>query len=158
MPAPARTLTVTEAADELGVAPARVRALLASGALEPVPGHASSVAAADVDALVRRGVVRSLDVAAVEGALDRALRRRLPELLEERLASALSPVADEVAVALADVDAGAARVALAEERARSAEAALAQAQERAVALEARLAALEAQPVGLFRRRRAVATA
>ena len=154
----ARTLTLTEAADELGVAPARVRALLASGALQPAAGHVSSVAAADVDALVKKGVVRSLDISAVEGALDRALRRRLPELLEDRLTAALTPVADEVATAIADVDASSGRVATAEERARTAELALAEAQERVVALEARIAALEAQPVGLFRRRRSVATA
>lgn len=158
MTAQPRTLTLTEAADLLGVAPARVRALLASGALSPVPGHASTVAAADVEALVRRGVVRSLDVAAVEGALDRALRRRLPELLQARIDAALTPVAGEVATALADVELSAAAVATAEERARAAEAALTEAQERVVALEARLAALEAQPVGLFRRRRSVATA
>ena len=153
-----RTLTLTEAADELGVAPARVRALLASGALQPAPGHTSRVLAAEVDALVRKGVVRSLDVAAVEGALDRALRRRLPELLEDRLTAALAPMADEVATAFADVDASSTRVASAEERARQAETALTEAQERVVALEARIAALEAQPVGLFRRRRSVATA
>jgi hypothetical protein len=158
MTASPRPLTLAEAADALGVAPARVRALIASGALEPAPGHASSIAAADVDALVRRGVVRSVDVAAVEGALDRALRRRLPELLEDRLGLALTPVADELAGALADVELHAARTATAEERARVAETALAQAQERVVALEARIAALEAQPVGLFRRRRSVATA
>jgi transposase len=158
MTASPRTLTLAEAADALGVAPARVRALLANGALQPAPGHTSSVPAADVDALVRRGVLRSLDVAAVEGALDRALRRRLPELLEQRLAAALEPVADELAAAVADVDTSAARVATAEEQARAAEAALVQAQERVVALEARIAALEAQPVGLFRRRRSVATA
>lgn len=158
MPTSPRTLTLTEAADELGVAPARVRALLASGALSPVPGHASTVAAADVEAMVRRGVVRSIDIAAVEGALDRALRRRLPELLSERLGTALAPVADEVATALADVELGATRVATAEEQARVAKESLAQAQERVVALEARIAALEAQPVGLFRRRRSVATA
>lgn len=154
----ARTLTLAEAADVLGVAPARVRALLASGALQPAPGHTSSIPAGDVDALVRRGVVRSLDVAAVEGALDRALRRRLPELLEDRLGAALNPVADEVATALADVELSATRVATAEQQTRAAETSLAQAQERVVALESRIAALEAQPVGLFRRRRSVATA
>jgi hypothetical protein len=154
MTSTARTLTLTEAADELGVSPARVRALLSSGALQPAPGHTSSIAAADVDALVKKGVLRSLDVAAVEGALDRALRRRLPDLLD----AALAPMTDEVAAAMADVDAGSGRVAAAEERARVAENALTEAQERAVALEARIAALEAQPVGLFRRRRSVATA
>jgi hypothetical protein len=158
MTASPRTLTLAEAADVLGVAPTRVRALIASGALPPAPGHTSSIAAADVDALVRRGVLRSIDVAAVEGALDRALRRRLPELLENRLGAALAPVADEVATALADVELSAARVATAEEQARVAQGSLAQAQERVVALEARIAALEAQPVGLFRRRRSVATA
>ena len=158
MSSTARTLTLTEAADELGVSPSRVRALLTSGALQPAPGHTSSVAAADVDALVKKGVLRSLDVAAVEGALDRALRRRLPELLEARLDAALTPMTSEVATAFADVDASSARVAAAEERARVAETSLAEAQERAVALEARIAALEAQPVGLFRRRRSVATA
>lgn len=158
MTATARTLTLAEAADVLGVAPARVRALIASGALPPAPGHSSSVVAADVDALVRRGVLRSLDVAAVEGALDRALRRRLPDLLADRLDSALAPVAGEVATALADVELGAARVATAEEQARVAQLSLVQAQQQVVALEARIAALEAQPVGLFRRRRSVATA
>lgn len=147
-----RILTVSQAADELGVAPARVRALLTSGALSPVPGHASSVAAADVEQLAKRGVLRSLDVAAVEGALDRALRRRLPELLE----AGLAPLQGEVATALADVELGTAAVAAAEQRAQSAERSLAAAQERVATLEARIATLEAQPVGLFRRRRTTA--
>jgi hypothetical protein len=150
VPTAPRILTVPEAADELGVAPARVRALLSSGALQPAPGHASSVVAADVEQLARRGVLRSLDVAAVEGALDRALRRRLPELL----GPALNPVADEVATALADVEMAAARVSAAEERARVAEAQLADAQARIHTLEERVVELQLRPTGLFRRRRA----
>lgn len=150
MPTAPRILTVPEAADELGVAPARVRALLASGALQPAPGHASSVVAADVEQLSRRGVLRSLDVAAVEGALDRALRRRVPELL----APALAPVADELATALADVELAATRVATADERARTAEAQLAEARTRIEALEQRVVELQLRPAGLFRRRRA----
>lgn len=146
-----RILTVPEAADELGVAPARVRALLGSGALQPAPGHASSVLASDVAELSRRGVLRSLDVAAVEGALDRALRRRLPE----QLTAALEPVSDELATALADVDAAAARVSAAEERARAAEEQLASAQLRVEQLERRVVELQLRPTGLFRRRRAV---
>ena len=47
MTSAARTLTLTEAADELGVSPARVRALLSSGALQPAPGHTSSIAVAE---------------------------------------------------------------------------------------------------------------
>ena len=144
-----RILTVSEAADRLGVAPARVRALQASGALQPVPGHASSVAAEDVDGLVRRGVVRALDVAAVEGALDRALRRRLPDLLAERLA----PLQGEVATALADVELTTARAYEAEARARAADEQLAAARARIEELEHRVVALQVQPTGLFRRRR-----
>jgi hypothetical protein len=148
-----RILTLAQAADELGVAPARIRALLASGALEPVPGHASSVAAANVEELARRGVVRSLDVAAVEGALDRALKRRLPELLAARLDVALTPLSDELATALADVELSTQRVAAAEERARVAEAELAAAQTRIDELQQRVVALQLRPTGLFRRRR-----
>ena len=148
-----RILTLAQAADELGVAPARIRALQASGALQPVEGHASSVAAADVEALAKRGVVRSLDVAAVEGALDRALRRRLPELLAERLDAALVPVSDEVATALADVELSTQRVTEAEERAAAAERQLADAQARISELEQRVVALQLKPTGLFRRRR-----
>lgn len=153
-----RILTLAQAADELGVAPARVRALLASGALEPVPGHLNSVAAADIEALVRRGVVRSIDIASVEGALDRALRRRLPELLEDRLEAALSPLADEVAMTFADVELSTQRVTEAEERAKAAEDALATARERVLALEQRVTALQERPAGLFRRRRAAGVA
>lgn len=155
-----RVLTLTEAADQLGVAPARVRALLASGALQPVPGHHSSVAAADVEQLAKRGVIRALDVAAVEGALDRALRRRLPELLGAGLGAALEPLQGEFATALADVELSTQRATeaeqraqVAEQRAEVAEQALAAARERVSTLEARVAALEAQPMGLFRRRR-----
>jgi hypothetical protein len=147
--APDRILTVSEAADRLGVAPARVRALQASGALQPVPGHATSVAEAEVDALVRRGVVRALDVAAVEGALDRALRRRLPDLLT----GAMAPLQNEVATALADVELATARAAEAEERARLAEEQLTAARSRVDELEHRVVALQMQPTGLFRRRR-----
>ncbi|MCW2614788.1 MAG: hypothetical protein JWN08_1782, partial [Frankiales bacterium] len=53
VPAP-RTLTVAEAADELGVAPARIRTLLASGALEAAAD--GQVLAAGVAGLARRGV------------------------------------------------------------------------------------------------------
>lgn len=146
-----RILTVSEAADLLGVAPARVRALQAGGALSPVPGHATNVAAADVDALVRRGTVRALDLAAVEGALDRALRRRLPDLLAERLA----PLQGEVATALADVELTTTRALEAEARARAAEEQLAAARTRIEQLEQRVVALQL-PTGLFRRRRATA--
>jgi len=149
VPTSPRILTVTEAADRLGVAPARIRALLTSGALHPVAGHASSVSAAEVDDLARRGVLRSVDVAAVEGALDRALRRRLPE----QLAPALAPLADEVATALADVELSTQRVAAAEERARAAEEKLASAEQRVIDLERRVVELQLQPTGLFRRRR-----
>jgi hypothetical protein len=148
-----RILTLTQAADELGVAPARVRALLASGALHPVPGHASSVDAAEVQQLVKRNVVRSVDVAAVEGALDRALRRRLPEVLAERLDGALTPLSNELATALADVELSTQRVAQAEERARAAEQELTAARARIADLEQRVVALQTQPTGLFRRRR-----
>jgi chemotaxis protein histidine kinase CheA len=159
VPTSPRILTLAQAADELGVAPARVRALLANGALQPVPGHASSVAATDVDDLARRNVVRSVDVAAVEGALDRALRRRLPEVLAERLDAAMAPVAGELATALADVEQSTQRVAQAEERARTAEEALAAAETRVAELQQRVVELQMQPTGLFRRRRAaVATA
>jgi hypothetical protein len=150
---PSRILTLAEAADALGVAPARVRALLASGALEAVPGHVSSVAAADVEALQKRGVVRAVDVAAVEGALDRAIRRRLPEVLDERLDVALRPLADELATAFADVEASAVQVAQAEDRTRAVEAELAAARQRIAELEQRVVALQ-MPTGLFRRRRA----
>ena len=158
MPTTPRILTVSQAADELGVAPARIRALLASGALRSVPDQEGSVSSVDIDALARRGVVRAVDVAAVEGALDRALRRRLPEIVSGRLEQALSPLASELATAFADVELGSVRLAAAEERARSAEQALSRAQERIRVLEATTAALAAQPSGLFRRRRSVATA
>lgn len=146
-----RTLTVAQAADQLGVAPARIRALVAGGAL-PTTGD-GVLPAAEVEGLARRGVVRSLDVAAVEGALDRALRRRLPDLLGSRLEQALAPLAGEVATALLDVESSSARIAAAEQRAAAAEQALAAAGQQVLDLEARLAALQAQPVGLFRRRR-----
>jgi hypothetical protein len=138
------TLSVLDAADELGVAPARVRAMMANGALT---GSAGEVLASEVAELKRRGVVRSVDVAAVEGALDRALRRRLPQLLEQ----ALQPLSSEVATTMADVEASARQLAAAEERARVAEMALA-------ATRAELAELQARPAGLFRRRRAVTAA
>ena len=158
MTAQPRLLTLAEAADELGVAPARVRALLASGSLDAVPGSPGTVRAADVEALARRGTVRAVDVAAVEGALDRALRRRLPDLLTERLEAALAPVAGEVATAVADVELSAVRAEQAEDRARRAEEELARAQARIAALEQRVVALQVRPSGLFRRRRAAAPA
>jgi len=155
VPETAPVLSVAEAADELGVAPARVRALLARGALTAAPGDAG-VPAAEVADLVKRGVLRAVDATAVEAALDRALRRRLPALLE----GSLAPLAGEVATALADVEVSTRELARVEERAAGAEAALAAAHERAAGLEAQVrvlsaqvAALQAQPVGLFRRRR-----
>lgn len=154
-PAP-RTLTVVEAADELGVAPARIRTLLASGALEAAAE--GRVLAAAVEDLARRGVVRSMDVAAVEGALDRALRRRLPELVSGQLQTALAPLAGELATAFADVELSSSRVTAADARAASAEQALATSERRVAELEAQVSALQAQPVGLFRRRRTVAPA
>jgi hypothetical protein len=158
VPTSPRILTAAQAADELGIAPARVRALVASGALQPVPGHVSSVAASDVEALTRKGVVRSLDVAAVEGALDRALRRRLPDLLGSHLETALRPVTDELATTMADVELSTQRVTEAQERARIAEEALAAAQQRVTELEAQVAVLQARPAGLFRRRRSTGVA
>ena len=159
MPDPASApavLTVAEAADELGVAPARVRALLSKGALQPGPGDGTTLLAADVADLARRGVVRAVDATAVEAAVDRALRRRLPALLE----GGLAPLATEVATALADVEVSSRQLAAAEERARTAEAALAAATDRAAGLDrqvrvltAQVVALQSQPVGLFRRRR-----
>ena len=158
MPDPASdpaVLTVAEAADELGVAPSRVRALLSKGALQAA-GNGSTLLAADVADLARRGVVRAVDATAVEAAVDRALRRRLPGLLE----GGLAPLATEVATALADVEVSSRQLAAAEERARTAEAALAAAVDRAAGLDrqvrvltAQVVALQSQPVGLFRRRR-----
>jgi len=153
---PARTLTPAQAADQLGVAAARIRALLASGALQPATD--GLVAAADVAELSRRGTLRSLDVAAVEGAVDRALRRRLPTLLGDGLDAALQPLAGEVATALADVEISTQQLVEEQERTRTAEAALAQARARVVELEQRVAALTTRPAGLFRRRRAVEAA
>lgn len=104
--------------------------------------------------------VPTLTARAVEAALDRALRRRLPGLLDQGLDSALAPLSGEVATAFADVEMSAQRVAEAEERAHVAESALAAAQDRLAALERQVGALQARPVGLFRRRRpaGVATA
>lgn len=162
------TLTISQAADELGVAPARVRSLVASGA---VPSLGSNLVSAEAVAeLVRRGTLRSLDVAAVESALDRALRRRLPPLLD----GALGPLSGEVATALADVEVGTRELAGAEQRAAAAEAslrqvraelgttrdelrvsaeALSEAHVERAGLRAELAVLQAKPAGLFRRRR-----
>lgn len=148
--------TVAEAADELGVAPAQIRALLNRGALAPGPGDPGTLLAADVADLAKRGVVRAVDAIAVEAAVDRALRRRLPGLLE----GGLAPLATEVATTLADVEFSTRQLVAAQERARIAEAALGAAQERAARLDAQVrllndqvAALVARPVGLFRRRR-----
>lgn len=154
----APALTISEAADELGVAPARIRALIASGSLSAVPGEPGLVSATETAELVRRGVLRSVDVAAVEGAVDRALRRRLPGLLDLALTTALRPVADELALAVADIDISTRQAAEAQARATAAEQSLGAARARVAALEARLAALQARPVGLFRRRREVAPA
>lgn len=103
MPVPIRTITVAETADQIGVAPSRVRALIASGVLSTSAQEPDSVPVAEVAELTRRGVVRAVDVAAVEGAVDRALRRRLPALLEAGLGAGLAPLSREVATALADV-------------------------------------------------------
>lgn len=162
------TLTISQAADELGVAPARVRSLVSSGA---VPSLGSNLVSAEAVAeLVRRGTLRSLDVAAVESALDRALRRRVPVLLD----GALQPLSGEVATALADVQVSTRELAEAEQRAAAAEAslrqvreelgatrdelcasaeALAEARAEQAGLRAELAVLQSKPGGLFRRRR-----
>ena len=164
----APALSIAQAADELGITPTRVRSLLSSGALQAVPGEGGGVAREDVAELARRGTVRALDLAAVEGALDRALRRRLPGLLGAGLEQALQPLSGEVATAFADVEISTAQLAAAERRAELAEDGREVARARVQVLEAqvaqlegRLAALEARPVGLFRRRRhgaALATA
>ena len=106
--------------------------------------------------LVERGVVRAVDATAVESAVDRAFRQRLPALLE----AGLAPLVTEVATALADVDVSSRLLAAAEERVRTAEAALATYQTRTAGLDrqvqvltAQVVALRSQPVGLFRRRR-----
>ena len=154
------SLSISEAADELGVAPARIRALLASGALQALPGEGGQVQAEQVAELVERGTVRALDVAAVEGALDRALRRRLPGLLDAGLEYALQPLSDEVAVAIADVEVTTQHLGVAERRAEIAEDELDDARAQVYALQRQVAQLEeqvavlsARPVGLFRRRR-----
>jgi len=108
--------------------------------------------------LTRRGVVRSVDVAAVEGAVDRALRRRLPALLEAALHDGLEPLSHEIATALADVELSVEQRAAAEERARAAEAALSQARAELMDLRQQVVALAAQPSGLFRRRRSAGVA
>lgn len=164
-----RSVPLGTAADELGVTPARVRALLASGALTAGPD--GGVAAEQLADLVRRGTVRSADLAAVEGALDRALRRRLPALLEEVLAPALravrdevaaglGPLSGEVATAIADVEVTTRQLAEAQDAVRTLRASLTAERERSAGLERRVAslstALEQQPTGLFRRRRRAA--
>jgi len=158
MPVSTQTLTVAETADRIGVAPARVRALIASGILRTSPDDLTAVRAAEVAELTRRGVVRSVDVAAVEGAVDRALRRRLPALLEAALHDGLEPLSREVATALADVELSVEQRAAAEERARAAEAALSQARAEVTDLRQQVVALAAQPRGLFRRRRSAGVA
>lgn len=158
MPLSIQTLTVAETADRIGVAPARVRALIASGILRTSPDDLTAVPAAEVAELTRRGVVRSVDVAAVEGAVDRALRRRLPALLEAALHDGLEPLSHEIATALADVELSVEQRAAAEERARAAEAALSQARAELMDLRQQVVALAAQPSGLFRRRRSAGVA
>ena len=143
------TLSLPQAADELGVAPARVRALLAAGALT---ASGDGVHATSVADLVRRGTLRSVDVAAVEGALDRALRRRLPGLLGDALTPALAPLSGEVALALADVEVTTRELAEAREAGRVLQAELTAAQERVALLERQVAVLQ-EPAGFFRRRR-----
>lgn len=151
-------LTVAGAADKLGVAPARVRALIENGALVALPGEVPTLAAADVAELTRRGSVRAVDVAAVESALDRALKRRLPVLLENGLATALSPLADEVSAARAAAVLAAEQVLEAESVTAAVVADLSVARARIVELDAQVHALAAKPVGLFRRRRVVVSA
>ena len=168
MTEPLPALSIAQAADELGIAPARVRSLLSSGALQPLSGERGEVSREQVSELARRGTVRSLDLAAVEGALDRALRRRLPGLLDAGLELALQPLSGEVATAFADVEISTAQLAAAERRAELAEEERETARVRVQALEAQVAQLEGQLAaraarssGLFRRRRqsvAVATA
>jgi len=161
---PAPALSIGEAADELGVTPARIRSLLASGALQPPAGdEGGEVCREQVVELAQRGTVRALDLAAVEGALDRALRRRLPGLLDEGLDLALQPLSTEVATAFADVEITTQHLGVAERRAEIAEDALDAARLRVQELEAQvaelqgeLAVLAARPLGLFRRRRVVA--
>ncbi len=153
MPVPIRTITVAETADQIGVAPSRVRALIASGVLSTSAQEPDSVPVAEVAELTRRGVVRAVDVAAVEGAVDRALRRRLPALLEAGLGAGLAPLSREVATALADVELSVEQLAAAHERARAAEAALSEARAEVADLRGQLVSLAAQPTGLFRRRR-----
>lgn len=147
-------LSVPAAADELGVTPSRVRSLIACGALT---ASGDGVDPAGVAELTRRGTVRSADVAAFEGAVDRALRRRLPALLGEALVPALAPLSGEVALAFADVEVTTRELAEAREAGRVLQAELVAARERVALLERQVAALQ-EPVGLFRRRRSAAPA
>ena len=160
---PVPALSISDAADELGVAPARIRSLLASGALQALPGQDGEVSCDELDELARRGTLRALDVAAVEGALDRALRRRLPGLLDTGLELALQPLAGEVATAIADVEITTEHLGVAERRAAVAEGALEAARLRVQQLEAdvaqlqgQVAVLSARPAWPFRRRHPVA--
>ena len=148
------TLSLLQAADELGVAPARVRALLAAGALTVAGDGVQAEGVAD---LVKRGTLRSADVAAVESALDRALKRRLPGLLGETLAPALAPLSGEVALALADVEITTRELAEAREATRVLQAQLTTERERVAVLERQVALLQ-EPSGFFRRRRSAVPA
>lgn len=147
----AATLSLVDAADELGLTPARLRRLVDAGALPAVsgPDEPLLVPRAAVGELRRRGTVRAVDVAAVESAMDRVLRRRLDPALDS-LTAPLVAANDDARHALAEQ---AALRAAAEARAARAETALAAARDQVETLTARVKVLEAQPVGLFRRRR-----
>ena len=95
-PPPAGVITLTEAAEHLGLPAARVRRLVEVGAL-PVHEHPTGllIDRAAVTELTRRGTVRVTDAAAVEAAVDRSLKRRLGPALDgltEPVESALDRV------------------------------------------------------------------
>ena len=148
----APTLTLVQAADALDVAPARVRALLAAGVLTTLDDD--TVLAGEVADLVDRAALRTQTLDDVTTALEALLERRVPALLDRTLTPALAPLAGEVAVALADVEASTRELLEAQEATRVAQAQLAAASERIGQLETQIAVLQ-QPVGLFRRRRSV---